>query len=100
MFGNSNFGKTLENSKLNLLVGTSLPVLATDEAHSLQRDFLRVCPEIQMFVDEKKKHFNYPLSRAIKFSENSLGISAQNFRSLDLRLRSTPEVARIIVSTT
>lgn len=108
IFANSALGKSLTQNKLNVprdacLPGTeeSMPlVIIGDAAFPLQRYLMRPYPANQTINDERKKVFNYRLSRARRVSENAFGILARRFRIYERRLSLIPEHVNIVVAAT
>lgn len=75
-------------------------VILGDEAFPLKNNLLRPYPSQQSINDDKKRHFNYRLSRARRVVENAFGILSQKFRIYNRRLHLKPEFAEKIVVTT
>lgn len=86
-FNESVFGQRLASGQLDLppdkpLPGTSTPsphVLVADEAFPLQRNMMRPFPGSRL-TDERRKVFNYRLSRARRTVESAFGIMSSRFR--------------------
>ncbi|XP_053987931.1 uncharacterized protein LOC128881174 [Hylaeus volcanicus] len=74
--------------------------LVGDEAFSLKKYLLRSYLGSQIQEDRSKRILNYRLSRARRVSENPFGILSQKFQLYNRRLKSKPENADKIVSTT
>jgi len=97
IFLNSNFGKALQNGKLNVpgtkkipQTNTELPmVIVADEAFPLKTYMMRPYPGKDL--TNEKRIYNYRLSRARRVSENCFGILQQKFRIFTRRLQGSPE---------
>lgn len=89
----TDFYQKLKRGELNL-PGTNqtngLPyVFISDEAFALRPDFLK--PYNVRILDDKKRVFNYRLSRARRIVENVFGILVAKFRVLGSVIRLKPE---------
>ncbi|VEN60179.1 unnamed protein product [Callosobruchus maculatus] len=99
VFSRCSFGKRFFNGDLDFppdkpLPGTTTPiphVLVGDEAFPLNKHLMRPYPGNQLRGDEKKKIYNYRLSRARNVSEDGFGILTKKFRLYQRRLELTPE---------
>ncbi|XP_058832521.1 uncharacterized protein LOC131690547 isoform X2 [Topomyia yanbarensis] len=97
IFAKSNIGKCLEQNKFFVPENTCLPgtnqsapyVIVGDEAFPLKTYLLRPYPGQDL--DEKKRVYNYRLSRARRTSENSFGILASWCRMYHRTIHANPE---------
>ncbi|KAK5649592.1 hypothetical protein RI129_000621 [Pyrocoelia pectoralis] len=94
IFKHSNFGKRLLENKFGFPPSKPLPgsnqvlphVIIGDEAFPLCINLMRPYSRDATRGDEKKKVFNYRLSRARDVSENAFGILMKKFRIFEHRL--------------
>lgn len=101
---NSEFFKKLQNKKLNIpnnaeLPNTNIKVPYTfigDEAFPLLVNILRPYPGKQLVNNNKKKVFNYRLSRARRTVENTFGILSSKWRILNKAIETNIENAILI----
>lgn len=86
VFANSNLGKALHRGSMNIPANLTIPntdtqvpyVIVGDEAFPLKPYLMRPYPGDKL--DDRKRNFNYRLSRARRTSENTFGILTQKFR--------------------
>lgn len=106
IFANSNLGKALQQRSLNVPEKSVIPntdiqvpyVIVADEAFPLKDYMMRPYPGDNL--DDRKRNFNYRLSRARRTSENSFGILSQKFRIYNRRIQAYPEnVDNVILAT-
>ena len=103
VFANSEFGKAFNSEKINLPKASILPgthqefpyFLVGDEAYPLQTKLMRPFPRRQL--DDKRRIFNYRLSRARKVVELAFGLLATKWRIFRQPLAIQPEKAKILV---
>lgn len=110
IFSRSALGRGLENYSLNVPEARILPgmqepvpyVIVGDEVFPLKPYLLRPYPASTLHQDhnDRKKVFNYRLSRARRVSENAFGILSQKFGIYQRWLRLKPENVKIVVLTT
>ncbi|XP_037577053.2 uncharacterized protein LOC119459316 [Dermacentor silvarum] len=99
----SQFGQRLEQGQLQLPRSLALPntmqqapcVFVGDEAFQLRPDFLRPYPGREL--EDKKRIFNYRLSRARRCAENAFGILVTRWRILERTMGENPKNAEEIV---
>lgn len=98
------FGKKLYSEKLNLPAPTCLPntntcpqpyVIIGDGAFGLHKNLLR--PYAERGLTEKRKIFNYRLSRARRYVECTFGILANKWRVLHSAMLVAPDFADDVV---
>ncbi|RZF43630.1 hypothetical protein LSTR_LSTR009227 [Laodelphax striatellus] len=98
-------GKRLDEGTLNIPAPRQLPnsvdaypyVIIGDEAFPLKTNLLRPYPGSSARDDERKKIYNYRLSRALAGRRNAFGIMTQKFRIFYGRIHVNPENADKIV---
>lgn len=73
-------------------------VLVGDSAFPLTTHMMKPFPEKS--VDDRKRIFNYRLSRLRRVSENAFGILASRFRIFHTTIDLHPQIATIVVSAT
>lgn len=104
VFKESPFGKLLYSEQLGLPAPVCLPntsdnaqpfVIIGDEAFGLHKNLLRPFPG--RGIDQRKRIFNYRLSRARRYVECSFGILANKWRVLHTAINVEPDFADIIV---
>ena len=103
IFSNSNFGRALQNDKLNIPKKRALPgtntelpmIIVADEAFPLKTYMMRPYPGRDLTND--KTIYNYRLSRARRISENAFGILQQKFRIFTRRLQGNPDNITMVV---
>ncbi|XP_018567256.1 uncharacterized protein LOC108907903 [Anoplophora glabripennis] len=84
--------KTLPHS------GILLPyVVVGDDAFSLSEHMMKPYSRAQMLVDEKKRTFNYYLSKAKRTSENAFGILCAIFRIFFTPIHLKPETIDSVI---
>lgn len=107
ILANSNLGKALQRGSLNVPVNSTIPntniqipyVIVADEAFPLKTYLMRPYPGDNL--DDRKRNFNYRLSRTRRTSENTFGILTQKFRLYNRRIQASPKhVDYIILATT
>lgn len=106
IFAHSNLGKALERGTLNIPGNAALPntatsvpyVIVADEAFPLKTYLMRPYPGNAL--DNKKRTFNYRLSRARRTVENGFGILSQKFRIFNRRIQANPQNADYIILAT
>jgi len=107
VFSNSEFGKGLVNGNLHLPQGKSnLPgndektpcFFVADEAFQLTTNMMR--PYSGRNLDQKKRIFNYRLSRARRVIENTFGILVSRWRIFRKPICLLPETADKIIMAT
>ena len=115
VFRNCEFNKALENGTLNLPEPTPLPtstdpnatydrndplpyVFVADDAFSLSEHCMK--PYAQANLSDRKRIFNYRLSRMRRISENVFGIWGSRFRVFTTTMELTPDKAVIITLAT
>lgn len=84
----SNFGQKIKDNTFNIPPPTPLPstntilpnVILGDEAFALHTNLMKPYPRDQSLKDNKKRVFNYRLSRARRTTENAFGILCAYFR--------------------
>ncbi|KAH7959703.1 hypothetical protein HPB49_013128 [Dermacentor silvarum] len=99
----SQFRQRLEQGQLQLPRSLALPntmqqapcVLVGDEAFQLRPDFLRPYPGREL--EDKKRIFNYRLSRARRCAENAFGILVTRWRILERTMGENPKNAEEVV---
>ncbi|KAL0107403.1 hypothetical protein PUN28_015743 [Cardiocondyla obscurior] len=106
IFAQSEFGKCLNNNKLNVpMQNCYLPqsniempyYFVADEAFPISKRIMRPYPGY--FLDKKKSIFNYRLSRARRIIENTFGILVSRWRIFQRNISMNPEhVDAIIMS--
>jgi len=98
---NSVFFKKLQQNQLNIPEDVELPntnikapyTFIGDEAFPLLTNLLRPYPGKQLLNDQKKKIFNYRLSRARRTVENAFGILSSKWRILNKAIETNVEHA-------
>lgn len=110
IFSRSALGKGLQNNTLDIPDAKILPgmqeplphVIVGDEAFPLKQYLLRPYPGTSLLEDQndRKRIFNYRLSRARRVSENAFGILAQKFGIYQRWLRLKPENIKTVVLAT
>lgn len=106
VFAKSKFGKALMQGTLNVPATSTIPntdiqvpyVIVGDEAFPLKTYLMRPYPGDNL--DERKRNFNYRLSRARRTSENTFGILVQKFRLYNRRIQAFPKYADYIILAT
>lgn len=101
VFKTSTFGKKLYSNKINFPSEQCLPgddlgvpqpfVLVADEAFALHKNLLRPFPG--RTLTDKKRIFNYRLSRARQYIECSFGIMSKKWRVFQTSILVEPETA-------
>ncbi len=97
VFANSKLGKALNQGSLNVPANSRIPntaievpyVIVADEAFPLKTYLMRPYPGVNL--DDRKREFNYRLSRARRTSENTFGILVQTFGLYNRRIQAFPE---------
>ncbi|XP_077507599.1 uncharacterized protein LOC144118568 [Amblyomma americanum] len=105
-FKNCDFGRDLSSGSLEIPKFGRLPRSAAiapyafvgDEAFQLRTDFM--CPYPSRHLDDKKRVFNYRLSRARRCAENAFGITAARWRVLLRAIPLRPENVDYVVKAT
>ena len=105
VLANSQFGKAISEGRLKIPAGKSLPfsqcgtsipcVIIGDEGFPLKNYLMR--PYSGRGLPEKKRIFNYRLSRARRCVENAFGILAHRWRLLRRPIQALPKNAEIYV---
>lgn len=106
VFSNSNLGKALHRGSLNIPANLTIPntdtqvpyVIVGDEAFPLKPYLMRPYPGDKL--DDRKRNFNYRLSRARRTSENTFGILTQKFRLYNRRIQAFPKHVDYIILAT
>ncbi|CAI6367312.1 unnamed protein product [Macrosiphum euphorbiae] len=104
VFKTSTFGKKLYGDKLNFPPEQCLPndelgspqpfVLVADEAFALHKNLLRPFPG--RTLNDKRRIFNYRLSRARQYIECTFGIMSKKWRVFQTNILVEPDAAVII----
>ncbi|XP_005108687.1 protein ALP1-like [Aplysia californica] len=101
IFKHSSFGRALLQQQLPLpqpdaVMGEVLPyVFVADEAYPLHPNIMRPFPA--RGLDDRRRYFNYRLSRARRVVECAFGIMAQRWGVLKTTMRVNPDKARKII---
>lgn len=103
VFANSSLGKALQRGSLNVPEYSTIPnteiqvpyVIFADEAFPLKNYLMRPYPGDNL--DDRKRNFNYRLSRARRTSENTFGILTQKFRLYNRRIQACPKNVDYII---
>lgn len=103
IFANSSLGKALQRGSLNVPENSTIPnteiqvpyVIVADEAFPLKNYLMRPYPGDNL--DDRKRNFNYRLSRARRTSENTFGILTQKFRLYNRRIQACPKNVDYII---
>lgn len=102
----SKFGKALQQGTLNIPGSSTLPnsetqapyVIVGDEAFPLKTYLMRPYPGDNL--DDRKRHYNYRLSRARRTSENAFGILGKKFRIYNRRIQAVPKYVDYLILAT